>query len=155
MANKARKWFSESEHLPEIKVLRCLHLGQDEELLSLTLQTFLDASQDAYGAVVYSRTHYEGPGVKKDSCCKNKSCATFHDNYPQTGTDGSCSWVEDDRINFQMLNSALNQATFWSDSMNVLWWVRERSWSFKLFAANRVGEIQSLKLIRTDQEKAS
>jgi len=43
-----------------------------------------------------------------------------------------------------MLNSALNQATFWFDSMNVLWWVRERSWSFKLFAANRVGEIQSL-----------
>ena len=42
------------------------------------------------------------------------------------------------------LNSALCQATFWSDSMNVLWWVRERSLSFKPFVANRVGEIQSL-----------
>ena len=30
-------------------------LGQDEELLSETLHTFVDVSQDAYGAVVFSR----------------------------------------------------------------------------------------------------
>jgi len=65
LANKARKWFSESEHLPEIKVLRCLQLGQDEELLSVTLQTFLNASQDAYGAVVYSRAHYKSDLVSR------------------------------------------------------------------------------------------
>ena len=33
---------------------------------------------------------------------------------------------------------------FWSDSMNVLWWIRGRSRIFKPFVANRVGEIQSL-----------
>lgn len=34
--------------------------------------------------------------------------------------------------------------TFWSDSMNVLWWVRNNSRNFKPFIANRVGEIQTV-----------
>ena len=58
LASKARKWFKELEDLPTIKVPRCLRLGQEEEMLSQTLHTFLDASQDAYGAVVYSRATY-------------------------------------------------------------------------------------------------
>ena len=43
----------------------------------------------------------------------------------------------------RVLNASLDQATFWSDSMNVLWWIRGRSRSFKPFVANRVGEIQT------------
>ena len=32
---------------------------------------------------------------------------------------------------------------FWTDSMNVLWWIRKPSRGFKPFVANRIGEIQS------------
>ena len=32
---------------------------------------------------------------------------------------------------------------FWSDSQNVLWWIRGHSRNFKPFVANRVGEIQT------------
>ena len=31
------------------------------------------------------------------------------------------------------------QMNFWTDSMNVLWWIRGRSKDFKPFVANRVG----------------
>ena len=31
--------------------------------------------------------------------------------------------------------------TFWSDSMNVLWWIRKPSRSFRPFTANRIREI--------------
>ena len=56
LASKARKWFKELKDLPTIKVPRCIRLGQDKKMLSQTLHTFVDASQDAYGgAVVYSR----------------------------------------------------------------------------------------------------
>ena len=37
----------------------------------------------------------------------------------------------------------MNQSVFWSDSLNVLWWVRGRSRSFKPFVTNRVCEIQT------------
>ena len=63
LASKARKWFKELEDLPTIKVPRCLRLGQEEEMLSQTLHTFVDASQDAYGAVVYSRATYKSGAV--------------------------------------------------------------------------------------------
>ena len=35
-------------------------------------------------------------------------------------------------------------AVFWSDSVDVLWWLRNASRRFKPFVANRVAEIQSL-----------
>ena len=44
----------------------------------------------------------------------------------------------------RVFSGALGQAVFWSDSINVLWWIRGRSRRFKPFVANRVGEIQSL-----------
>jgi len=44
----------------------------------------------------------------------------------------------------RIYSGSLGQAVFWSDGMNVLWWIRGRSRIFKPFVANRVGEIQSL-----------
>ncbi|XP_068756799.1 uncharacterized protein [Montipora capricornis] len=44
----------------------------------------------------------------------------------------------------RVYSGGLSQAVFWSDSMNVLWWIRARSRILKTFVANRVGEIQSL-----------
>ena len=38
---------------------------------------------------------------------------------------------------------AVSRAVFWSDSVNVLWWIRGRSRQFNLFVANREGEIQN------------
>jgi len=41
------------------------------------------------------------------------------------------------------LNALMCQFQFWSDSTNVLWWIRGCSRSFRPFVAHRVGEIQS------------
>lgn len=49
----------------------------------------------------------------------------------------------------RVLNVTTDQATLWSDSTNVLGWIRGRSHSFKPFVANRVGEIQTV----TDPQK--
>ena len=65
LARRARTWFSELEDLPEIKVLRCLQLEQDEELLSETMHSFVDALQDAYGVVVFSRVCYNSGLVSR------------------------------------------------------------------------------------------
>ena len=42
-----------------------------------------------------------------------------------------------------VLELPIGSASFWSDSLNVLWWIRGRSREFKPFIANRVGEIQT------------
>ena len=48
-----------------------------------------------------------------------------------------------------VLEFLMKQATFWSDSMDVLWWIRRLSRQFKPFIANCVGEIHSV--TNTDQ----
>ena len=42
-----------------------------------------------------------------------------------------------------VLKIPISRAMFWSDSLNVLWWIRGRSRQFKPFVGNKVGEIQS------------
>ena len=53
------KWFEQLSELHKIQVPLCLQLHKKEAIISTSLQTFMDASQDAYGAVVYRKTVYE------------------------------------------------------------------------------------------------
>ena len=43
----------------------------------------------------------------------------------------------------QVLGIDKSKWVFWSDSMDVLYWIRGQSRKFKLFVANRVGQIQT------------
>ncbi len=58
LVNSARAWFSELHDLTQIQIPRCLSDTQ-KTANRVTLHTFVDASQDAYGAVVYARYVYE------------------------------------------------------------------------------------------------
>ena len=80
--------------------------------------------------------------ISKRLVAAKTSGAAFYAKHPKTGIDGRRSWIENDRI--KSISKRLVQAIFWSDSMNVLWWVRGRSGSFKPFVAICVGEIQNL-----------
>lgn len=37
----------------------------------------------------------------------------------------------------------MREITFWTDNMNVLYWIHNQSRLFKSFMANRIGEIQT------------
>jgi hypothetical protein len=54
---KGKTWFRELSDLSRIEIPRCLQLYRGE-VKSTDLHTFVDASQDAYGAVVYQRCVY-------------------------------------------------------------------------------------------------
>ena len=41
------------------------------------------------------------------------------------------------------MGESLEQSLFWTDSVDVLWWVRSPSRNFKPFVSHRIGEIQS------------
>ena len=46
------------QSLRNIKILRCIWLDQSEEEKEIQLHAFCDASENAYGTVVYSRMTY-------------------------------------------------------------------------------------------------
>jgi len=61
LAAKMTSWFVELPRLPEIMVPRCLQLK--EEVNSVSVHVFVDASEMAYGAVVYLRFEYKNDKI--------------------------------------------------------------------------------------------
>ena len=53
MINKAHIWFKELSDLKQFQIPRCL-LAEGGTVNTVTLHTFEDAPENAYGAVVYS-----------------------------------------------------------------------------------------------------
>ena len=116
---KAEIWLKEFENLKQVKVPRCIRLR---------LLTFVDASQDAYGAVVYGKFVYHRG---KQSCrliaaksrvapLRAMSIARLELTAAVLGERLTASITS-------VLNLKPDQITYWSDSMNVLWWIRNAS----------------------------
>ena len=142
-ARKATKWFKELENLPSIKVPRCLQpaLG---DLVAVSLHTFSDASGDAYGAVVYSRCEYNGGNVSvRIIASKSKVAPLRATSIPRLELMGAVLGLRLSLSILKALKIDAHDITFWSDSMNVLWWIQRPSRTFKPFVANRIGEIHS------------
>ena len=145
LIHKSQEWFCELEELPTVKVPRCLRFGPEEVVLSEALQTFVDASQDAYGAVVYLRVIYESGSVSSRLvAAKTRVAPLAATSVPRLDLIVAILGLRLTESVSRVYSSTLDQAVFWSDSMNVLWWIKGSCRRFKPFVANRVGEIQSL-----------
>lgn len=62
LSNSARTWFNELHDLQRLKIPRCLQ-EIEREIEAVTLHTFVDTSEEAYGAVVYARFSYRDGSV--------------------------------------------------------------------------------------------
>jgi len=142
LSRKIISWFEELISLPEIKVLRCPQLK--EQVKSVYLHVFVDASQDTYGAVVYVKVEYEN-GVSSVQLVASKTkVAPLHSmSIPHLELMGAVLGNKLTQSVACVLTVSKEFITFWTDSINVLWWIRAQSRVFKLFIANRVREIQA------------
>ena len=83
LSRKAQQWFEELSHLQaHLGEPRCVRTGTG--VRSITLLTFVDASQEAYGAVAYSR-HLLSLVVK--NCLQNQKS-----RHLKGSTFGSSLW---------------------------------------------------------------
>ena len=57
MANRLQVWFSQLSCLANVKIPRCLQ--NQQSVKSKEMVTFVDTSQQAYGAAFYLRCEYE------------------------------------------------------------------------------------------------
>ena len=105
---------------------------------------YTDASAEAYGAVVYSRCEYESGNVAvRLIASKSRVAPLKATSIPRLELMGA--------VLGQRLGLAISKVyeidaysvEYWTDSMNVLWWIHRPSRTFKPFVANRIGEIHS------------
>ena len=135
-------WLKELSQLPEIKVSRWLYMSNDADTTKFHI--FVDASGLAYGAVCYVKTASNSGKIAICLVCSKTKVAPLKAvTIPRLELMAATLGVQLGQTVSKALNFSMNSFNFWTDSMNVLWWIRGCSRSFKAFVANRVGKIQS------------
>lgn len=141
MCIEVRNWFEEIQLLDSIKIERCITTPTTSEN---SLHTFVDASCNAIGAVIYIRNvDKNGAVTTKFVAAKSKVAPLKSVSVPRLELMAASLGLKLGQSVCTALNKEIKEMTFWSDSMNVLWWIRGPSRKYKTFVANRVGEIQS------------
>ena len=128
--------------LIKIKVPRSLQLSRN--VVSVSLHVFVDASQDAYGAVVYMKSEYSDGKVSVSFVTSKTKVAPLQStSIPRLELMGAVTGKRLALSVAEALNIDKQFITFWTDSTSVLWWIKGHSRQFKPFVANRIGEIQA------------
>ena len=141
IANKIKGWFQHLKGLAEVKIPRCLR--SLEAVKSKRIVTFVDASQQAYGAAVYVRCVYRNAAITSRLIAAKSKVAPFTPmTVPRLELMGAILDLRLTQSLLTVLEAPMQSVTFYSDSTDVLWWVRGRGKDFRPFVANRIGEIQ-------------
>ena len=144
LTKEAQDWFRELSYLKRLQIPRCLQ-EKTKTVNAIALHMFVDASENAYEAVVYASYSIEDGSLSSNIvAAKTRVAPTNATSIPRLELMGAVVGVRMAKRISATLDIPMNTSVFWSDSVNVLWWVRGRSRQFKPFDANRVGEIQSI-----------
>ena len=140
---RAKAWFDELKDLSRIKIPRSLQ--KRGTVKSRCLHTFVDVSENAYGAVVYLRIEYEDDTLSVyQVAAKTKVAPLKAVSIPRLELIGAQMGSTLAQSVGAVLLIGERQRIFWSDSVDVLWWIRGYGRMYKPFISNRVGYIQSL-----------
>ena len=141
IANKIRDWFEQLKSLKEVKIPRCLR--SPKHVKSKRIVTFVDASQKAYGAAVYMRCEYNNGAVtSRLIAAKSKVAPLTPMTVPRLELMGAILGLRLTQSLLTVLEAPMQRVTFYSDSTDILCWIRGRGKDFRPFVANRIAEIQ-------------
>lgn len=122
MCIEVRNWFEEIQLLDSIKIERCITTPTTSEN---SLHTFVDASCNAIGAVIYIRNvDKDGAVTTKFVAAKSKVAPLKSVSVPRLELMAASLGLKLGQSVCTALNKEIKEMTFWSDSMNVLWWIR-------------------------------
>ena len=133
-----KNWTNELNDLLHFEIPRSLRLPNPTKSW---LHTFSDASKDAYAATSYLLCEYSGnPPTARLIASKTRVAPLKALTIPRLELMGA---VLATRLSKSIMGTInVNGGTYWTDSTNVLYWIRNHSRIFKPFVANRVAEIQ-------------
>ncbi|XP_055633490.1 uncharacterized protein LOC129773857 [Toxorhynchites rutilus septentrionalis] len=139
------RWRSYLAHLQEtwhIKIpRRCLSI---DFLRRVYLHGYCDASETAYGAVLYLRAVDEVGNVSSRLLCsKSKVTPINRPTIPRLELCAATLLARLIKTVKSTLRMTIHQTTAWSDSMTTLAWIAGDPARWKTFVANRVAEINS------------
>ncbi|PFX12674.1 hypothetical protein AWC38_SpisGene23328 [Stylophora pistillata] len=142
LSQQAIQWFNKMPALYSLKVPRCLR--DPTTIEEMTMHTFVDSSQEAYGAACYVRHLYKDGTVSSRLVASKSRVAPLQAvSIPRLELMAAVVGLKLAETVGQVLCIDKSKWVFWSDSMDVLHWIRGQSRKFKPFVANLVGEIEA------------
>ena len=121
---RIHKWIEECQDIKEISIPRCLNPTNQPEI---EIHIFADASEEAYGAVAYARTVSENTIYSRIIAAKSKIAPIKCKSIPRLELMAACLGVALGEKITWALEQDLTKITFWSDSVDVLWWITQPS----------------------------
>ncbi|GFR28235.1 integrase catalytic domain-containing protein [Trichonephila clavata] len=144
LRHKWQQWSSEAEGLNEIKIPR-FYLGDvDQELSSVDIHCFSDASKSAYGTILYLRFVTCNNKIETSFICSKSRVAPLKSlTLPRLELTAALLSA---RLAKQVSSCLKFNANtyYWTDSLISYYWIRGDSSAFKPYIKNRVQEIQLL-----------
>ena len=133
-------WTAELSDLSQFDIPRCFRLSAP---INLQLHSFSDASKDAYATVSYLVGEYS------DRSPTSRLIASKCRVSPLKAVTIPCLELMGAVLAARLMQGIMrtldvNEVTYWTDSTNVLHWLRNQSRNFKPFVANRIAEVQRL-----------
>ena len=123
IANRIAAWFVQLQEVAAIQIPRCL--CAHKQVASREVVTFVDASLKAYGTVVYLRCMYEdGSCSSRLIASKSKVAPLTPITVPRLELMAAILGLRLTQNVLQALSMSMQDATFYSDSTDVLWWIR-------------------------------
>jgi hypothetical protein len=134
---------------------------QSENIKTIELHGFCDASKSAYGAAIYIRSIDENNEVTVQLLCSKSRVAPLKPlTIPRLELCAAILLAKLASKVIKIVDVNIDESYFWSDSMVTLSWIAAVSTKWQSFVAHRVAEIQSLTKInqwhyvKTDQNPA-
>ena len=138
----ARQWLKECNELNNLRIERCLLKGGEDNYCEL--HVFSDASEKAYGSVIYVRERTtEGIRVTL-AMAKSKIAPIKIISVPRLELMAAWIGVKISITVATALKIEKRRIKYWTDSEDVLHWLNKHSGTLKPFVANRVSQIQQL-----------
>ena len=122
LSRKAQEWFEELLELPRLCVPRCLRT--ELRVKKITLHTFTDASQQAYGAATYARHLYEDESVTCHLVASKSRVAPLQAvSIPRLELMTAVVGLRLAEAVGNILNLPKHEWLFWSHDVDVLYWI--------------------------------
>ena len=141
MKRKWEDWVAELEHVSSLSVPRCIH--SFSKVTVQKLHVFSDASEQAYAAAVYAVTEGE------DGTSSNLALARVRVTPRSRKVSIPRLELMAALLGLRLVKKAcaafkipISEVLFWSDSINVLCWIRNDVRQFQSFVAHRISEIR-------------
>ncbi|XP_062541842.1 uncharacterized protein LOC134209834 [Armigeres subalbatus] len=145
---EAEKWYQWIRRLPEVEEVRIPRYyfcgGRSLDYASLQLHTFVDASQDAYGAATYIRIETDEGPICSLVMSRSKVAPLQHMSIPRLELQAATLGARLANSVGEILTLEVKRRFMWSDSKTVLSWIHSDHRRYKQFVAFRIGEIHSL-----------